>query len=346
MANGVIRVGLIGAGFNTRYRHIPGFQSIDGVEVVAVANRTRQSGQRIADEFNISTVYDDWRTLLEDDSIDAVCIGTWPYMHRTLTLAALEKDKHVLCEARMATNAQEAHDMLNAAKAKPRLVTQIVPAPTTFKVDNLVKGLLAEGYLGKLLAIEIQGLSAGGFIDYDSPLHWRHDRDLSGYNTLSIGIWFETLIRWVGRATQVMAMTQVCVPQRKDANGQLTSITIPDHVDIICQLSNGAQAHLRASAVTGLSPGDEIWLYGTEGTLYLDPDLNVYGGRRGDQQLSLIPNPPEQQYDWRVEAEFIGAIRGEEPIVHNPFEVGVHYMEWTEAVTRSAQTGRAISLPL
>ena len=189
-------------------------------------------------------------------------------------------------------------------------------------------------------------MSAGGFIDYDSPLHWRHDRDLSGYNTLNIGIWYETLLRWVGRATKVMAMTQINVPQRKDASGQSRSITIPDHVDILCQLANGAQAHIRSSAVTGLPQGDEIWLYGTEGTLYVDPQLDVYGGRRGDNQLSLIPNPPEQQYDWRVEAEFIGAIRGEEPIVHTPFEAGVHYMEWTEAVARSAQTGRAVSLPL
>jgi hypothetical protein len=29
-----------------------------------------------------------------------------------------------------------------------------------------------------------------------------------------------------------------------------------------------------------------------------------------------------------------------------PFETGVHYMEWTEAVIRSAQTGQAIYLPL
>ena len=215
MTDGAIKVGIIGAGFNCRYRHIPGFQEIDGVEVVAVANRSRESGQKVADEFNIPTVYGDWRALLEDDGIDAVCIGTWPYMHRTLTLASLEKDKHVLCEARMAVNAQEAHDMLDAAKAKPALVTQIVPAPTTFKVDNLVKGLLADGYLGRLLTVEVQGLSAGGFIDHDSPLHWRHDRDLSGYNTLNIGIWYETLLRWVGRATKVMAMTQVNVAQRR-----------------------------------------------------------------------------------------------------------------------------------
>jgi hypothetical protein len=78
----------------------------------------------------------------------------------------------------------------------------------------------------------------------------------------------------------------------------------------------------------------------------LDGKLNVYGGKRGDSELLEIANPPEKQYSWRVEAEFIGAIRGEELVTHTPFSVGVHYMEWTEAVTRSAQTGRAISLPL
>ena len=59
-------------------------------------------GRVVADQFNIPTVYDSWQELLEDESINAVCIGTWPYMHRTLTIAALEAGKHVLTEARMA----------------------------------------------------------------------------------------------------------------------------------------------------------------------------------------------------------------------------------------------------
>ena len=345
MADDAIRIGLIGAGLNTRERHIPGFQNQDGVEIAAVANRTRESGRRVADQFNIPRVYDDWRELLEDDSINAVCIGTWPHMHRTLTLAALEQDKHVLCEARMASNAREAHDMLIAAQARPHLTTQIVPSPLTFKVDNLLRQMVSDGYLGDLLAVEIQALGPD-FIDFDSPLHWRNDRDLSGYNILGMGIWYEAMIRWVGRATKVMAMTQVNVSHRQNEQGQRVGITVPDHVDILCQMANGAQAHLRCSAVTGLSPGNEVWLYGSDGTLRLDQRFNVYGGRRGDQQLSEIPNPPEKQYAWRVEEEFVGAIRGQEPVIHTSFDVGVHYMEWTEAVTRSAQTGQAISLPL
>jgi len=47
-----------------------------------------------------------------------------------------------------------------------------------------------------------------------------------------------------------------------------------------------------------------------------------------------------------VEEQFTNAIRGTEQVDMVPFETGVHYMEWTEAVIRSSQTGRAISLPL
>ena len=345
MANESIRLGLIGAGRNTRDRHIPGFLKVEGVELAAVANRSRESGQRVADSFNIETVYDNWKDLLDDPSIDAVCIGTWPYMHRNLTLAALAQGKHVLTEARMAANAQEAREMLEASRNNPDLVTQIVPGPSTFKIDNLMRQLVGDGYLGDLLAVEAQVLTSN-FVDAGAPLHWRHNRTFSGYNIMNMGIWYECMIRWTGPATRVMAMSKVNVPGRFDEDGSYQAVTIPDHVDILMEFANGAQGHMRVSAVTGLAPGAEAWLYGSQGTVHVDPQLNVFGGQRGDSQLSEIENPPENQYAWRVEEEFISAIRGQEQITHTPFDVGLHYMEFTEAVTRSAQTGQAVALPL
>ena len=56
-----LRIGIVGAGENTRTRHIPGFQKIEGVEVVAVCNRSRVSGQKVADEFGIPAVHEDWK---------------------------------------------------------------------------------------------------------------------------------------------------------------------------------------------------------------------------------------------------------------------------------------------
>jgi predicted dehydrogenase len=345
MAGEDIRVGLIGAGGNVRNRHLPGFRKVKGVAIVGVVNRSRESSQRVADQFDIPRVYDTWQQLLDDDEINAICIGTWPYMHRPVTLAALGRGKHVLTEARMASTAQEARDMLAASRTHAQLVCQLTPTSTTYRIDNVLKRLIGDGFLGELLSVELQYLQTG-FADQGGELHWRHDWDLSGYNTLNIGAAYESMMRWVGRGTRVMAMSKIHVPYRRKANGALTSVSIPDHVDILYELANGAQVHMRMSATTGLSTGNQIWFYGTEGTIHVDRQQKIFAGRRGDQQLSEVPNPPEAQAYYRVEEEFTNAIRGTEEITMVPFETGVHYMEWTEAVIRSAQTGQAIYLPL
>ncbi|SVA00435.1 uncharacterized protein METZ01_LOCUS53289 [marine metagenome] len=345
MAEETIRIGLIGAGGNVRNRHIPGFQQVAGLEIAAVANRSLESGRSVADQFNISQVYSGWQELLEDDSIDAVCIGTWPYMHRTLTLAALEKGKHVLTEARMASTAQGARDMLTAAQEHPNLVCQLTPTSTTYKIDNLLKKMIADGYLGEVLSVEVQALQ-NRFADFGGNLHWRHDWKVSGYNTLNIGASYESMMRWLGRGNRVMAMSKVHVPYRTDERGETVSVSIPDHVNILYELANGAQVHMRMSATTGLSTGNQIWIYGTEGTIHIDQQQNVFAGHRGDSELTEVPNPTEQQAYYRVEEQFTNAIRGTEQVDMVPFETGVHYMEWTEAVARSAQTGQAVYLPL
>jgi len=345
MAEEEIRVGLIGAGGNVRNRHIPGFRKVEGVQLMGVVNRSRESSHRVAEQFNIPRMYDHWQELLEDDAINAVCIGTWPYMHRALTLAALEKGKHVLTEARMASTAQEARDMLAASRSRPHLVCQLTPTSTTYRIDRVLQRLISEGFLGELLSIEYQALQ-NRFADLGGPLHWRHDWKLSGYNTLNIGAAYESMMRWVGRGNRVIAMAKIHVPYRRNERGTLTSVSIPDHVDILYELANNAQVHMRMSATTGLSTGTQIWFYGTEGTIHVDQQQHIFAGRRGDTQLTEVPNPPEQQAYYRVEEEFTNAIRGKEEITMVPFEMGVHYMEWTEAVIRSAQTGQAIYLPL
>ena len=145
-----IRVGFIGAGGNTRLHHIPKLKAQPGVELVAVANRTKESGERVAREFGIARVHGDWREIVQAKDVDAVCIGTWPYTHCEMTLAALAAGKHVLCEARMAMNAAEGRRMLDAARRAPSLVSQLVPAPHTLEVDPTIQRLLAEGYLGEV----------------------------------------------------------------------------------------------------------------------------------------------------------------------------------------------------
>jgi predicted dehydrogenase len=339
-----IRIGIVGAGANTRSRHIPNLKAQAGVEIVSVCNRSLESSEKVAAGFKIPQVHRHWPKLVESPGLDAVVIGTWPYLHCPVTLDALAAGKHVLTEARMAMNVAEAHLMLQAARQNPHLVAQVVPSPYTLKIDATVRNLLAEGFLGELQTIEVRANSSS-FADRVSVLHWRQDRDLCGLNILGMGIWYEAVMRWVGEAKTVMAMTRVSVKQRKDGQGQLRSISVPDHVDIIAAMVCGAQARFQFSAVTGLAPGPEVWLFGSEGTLrYEATSERLWGGKQGDSSLKEIAIHPELAGGWRVEEEFINSIRGTEKVKFTTFEDGLKYMQFTEAVSGSAMAGVTVSV--
>jgi predicted dehydrogenase len=344
-AGDAIRVGLIGAGANVQDVQIPGLRRMPGVEIVAVANRSLASSRSVADAFGIPRAYAHWGELLDEGDVDAVLIGTWPYMHRTLTLEALDHGKHVLCQARMANDAAEARAMLDASLRHPDLVCQLVPTSTSYSLDNVLQRLIADGILGELLSVEIQRVGRS-FPDFGGELDWRHDIEYSGVNALNLGSTYESMMRWVGRATRVMAMAKTHVPFRRDASGQPRSVHIPDHFDILYELPNDAQVHMRMSETTGLAAGNHTWLHGSEGTIHVDARQAIFAGGRGDRELAPVPNPPEGQASYRVEEEFIRAIRGLEEVTQLPFAAGVHYMEWTEAVLQSARTGEAVHLPL
>src|SRR5438094_945412 len=229
MSERPIRVGFVGAGRNTRSRHIPGLSKAPGVELVAVANRSRESGERVAKEFGIRRVEGDWHDVVRAPDVDAVCIGTWPYTHCEMTVAALAAGKHVLCEARMAMKAAEGRRMLEASRKAPHLVAQLVPSPPTLEVDSTLTALLADGYVGDVLAVE-----------------------------------------------------------------------------------------LRAKRLSG--------------------------ARRGDKELREIPIPAERRIGWRVEEEFVNAVRGREKVALTTFDDGVRYMEFTDAVAQSLAQGRSVDV--
>ena len=109
---------------------------------------------------------------------------------------------------------------------------------------------------------------------------------------------------------------------RKDADGVMRPIRIPQHIDIVAAMSIGAQLHLQVSTVAGLVDGPEAFIFGSTGTLRF-ANNSLYGGQKEDDALNEIPIPAEEEGGWRVEEEFISAIRGNEVITHTNFEDGV-----------------------
>ncbi len=345
-----IRVGVIGAGANTRSKHIPGLRTQDSVEIVGVANRSEESSRKVAKELDIPKAYADWTAIVADPDIDAVCIGTWPYMHAQMTIAALDAGKHVLCEARMAMNSREAHAMLAASRRNPSRIAQIVPAPGTLPVDRTIMDTIADGTIGNVTAVDVRVFTSD-YPDPASPLHWRHNRDFSGNNIMSLGIWYESVMRWVGPAASAVAIGQVVVRHRRDASGARVPISVPDHIDVTGYLQQGGQYRLAVSSVIGHAPNrSEAYIFGDKGTLaYVTPlegESQLLIAKRGGGGLAPLAIDPAKRGAWRVEEEFINAIRGREPVTHTDFVTGTKYMEWTDAVAQSMRERREIMLPL
>ncbi len=248
----------------------------------------------------------------------------------------------------MARNASEADQMLQASRQHSELVAQIVPSPFGLVHESYLRTLIEDGYLGDFRELVVIG-ATDAFWDYTKPLHWRQDAQISGFNTLSLGIIHETAMRWSPPTTRVFAQATTFEPTRPAATGvEQLDVTVPDSLQVLTELEGGGRGIYHISGIDLFGPGHQIHLYGSRGTIKVkfNDGEQILVGRVGDEALKPLEIPVEQQDGWRVEAEFIGAIRGEEPVRLTDFESGVRYMQFTEAVHRSIASNAPVDLPL
>ncbi len=337
MANATLRIGIVGAGANTRARHLPLLQKIPGVRIVMVANRTAQSSQAVAKEFGIPGVARHWREVVAAPDVDAVVIGTWPYLHAEATCAALANGKHVLTEARMASHLAQAETMFAAAKARPHLVAQIVPAPMSLDFDAVIAAHLPT--IGTLREVCVTH-TGGQFADATAPLGWRQEFALSGVNTLMLGINYEMVLRWLGEdPVWVQADAAVFTKRRRRPEGGEGDVEIPESVSVLGRYSGGARLVMHFSGVELGQPRHEIRLNGERGALRFDLGAQkLWLAPLGGAEVAIEP-AAEQRRGWRVEEDFVASIRDGAPVRLTDFATGVRYMRLTDAVWRSWSDG-------
>jgi predicted dehydrogenase len=338
-----VRIGIIGAGGIVRQRHLPGLAAIDGVTVGAVANRTRESGEKVAKDFGIPDVHTDWRELVGRDDLDAVLIGTWPYMHKQLSIAALEAGKHVFCQARMAMDLDEARAMLAAADANPQLVNMICPPPHRMPWEPYIRRVLGSGELGELREARLVSINGSNL----GPLSWREQIEYSGRQFLAAGIWAETLNAWLGQYETLAAELATPIATKPGPDGEPYRIDIPQVAAIHGVLDSGVFISEHHSGVNPHDPQDRLEIIGSDGALRIDAMQQV-ARAKGDGAFEPVEVSEELQRPWQVEADFINAVRramdGAPPQdrpVSPDFAEGLAYMRKIEAVHVAALQGQA-----
>lgn len=210
-----IGIGIVGAGF-ARTTQIPGFLNCQSASVVAITSRHRENAERVAREFGIASVANDWRELVEREDVDLVSIVTPPAMHMEITLAALARGKHVLCEKPMAMNANEAKQMTEQARQSG--VMALIDHELRFlSTRRKMRAMLAEGAIGMVRHCNYVFRS-----DYRGVLErawdWWSDERMGGGTLGAIGSHVVDSFRWMlsTEVSEVCGMLSTHVAERPE----------------------------------------------------------------------------------------------------------------------------------
>ena len=334
-----VGIGFVGLGSISRDKHVPGFRAIPGVELAAVSASSDSSARRTAADLGIPHAHADWRAVIDDPTVDAVVVGAWPDLHAPVVVAALDAGKHVLTQARMAMDADEAVTMVRASRARPDRVAMVVPSPMSLGADAAIVRLLADGTLGSVRMA--RAVYSGGVVGSDP---WRRLRRYSGNNTMSLGIQYEAFLRWLPAATTVSAVATITIPTMPDpAGGAPIAVDVPDHLVVAAQLPGPVILTMELAAERRAEP-NAAYLYGTQRTLRLDWDTGALDIAAPGEPWTPVVIRPGEAGGWRVEADFVDAIRLGTPVARTDFATGVRYMAFTDAVVEAARTGARVTV--
>ncbi|CAN5875312.1 Gfo/Idh/MocA family oxidoreductase [soil metagenome] len=119
-----VRIGVIGLGImGEQYTRI--YSAHPLAEVIAVCNRSQPRLDEIGDKYGVKARFTNYEDLLNDKSVDAVCVATPDYAHYEPVKAALEAEKHILCEKPFTTELNEADELLNLSRSRPQQKLQV-----------------------------------------------------------------------------------------------------------------------------------------------------------------------------------------------------------------------------
>ncbi|SAK72447.1 oxidoreductase domain-containing protein [Caballeronia catudaia] len=237
--------------------------------MVVVADVSEVDAQQAAKHFGFERATTDWRTLLDDPSVQVVSITTPCSLHREMALAAISAGKHVHCEKPIAPSAADAFEMMNAAEAS-KVVTQVGYNYIKNPVLKLAREMIASGELGEITSF--RGVHAEDYMaDPDITYGWRVDPQNGAGALAEIGNHIVGMSRFLlGSVTQVNAQLETVNKTRPVAPGssERREVKVDDIARLMVTFERGCSGSIEANwAATGRKMQLEFEVYGTKGAL-------------------------------------------------------------------------------
>jgi predicted dehydrogenase len=367
-----LRVALIGNGFmgaahSQAWRVAPRFFDLPlRPEMAVLVGRDAARAADAAERWGWAESSHDWRSVVARDDIDVVDIVTPGDSHAEIACAALAAGKHVICEKPLANSVDEARAMADSARAAAAHGILAMVGFTYRRVPavTLARDLVAQGHVGTIRQVTAS-YHQDWLVDPQSPFTWRLDKSLAGSGALGdIGAHAIDLAQFVTghTITSVSGTIETLVPERPDAQGRPSVVTVDDRAVFAGRLDDGVLGSFEVSRMsTGRKNSLRLEVAGTLGALSFDlEDLNslqffdatVDASRRGFSKI--VVTEPEHPY---IEAwwpaghmlgyehgfshqvrDFVHAVAaGEQP--RPSFDDGLQVQQVLDAVERSSGAG-------
>lgn len=275
-----VRFGIIGCGVVSP-THAAALNGIEDVQLAAAADTSQDRLDEFTAEFGIPDSYTDYRRLLDDPSIDAVCVCSPHFLHAPMAIEAAEAGKHVLVEKPMATTLKDADKLIQTCEERGVLLGAVLQ----HRFDPAaiyVKRLIDEGLLG---TVTLASVSVRWFrgADYYDPNSWRGSKEKAGGGVLiNQAIHALDVLCWTMGG--VVGATGYCAARAYD-------IEVEDTAAAALRFANGALGVVEASTAASPQTEERIEISGTLGTVVIEGE-RVF--TRGLENAPPLPTMEEE----------------------------------------------------
>lgn len=348
------RIGIIGLGQIANSGHLPKYEELGEVELVAACDIDVPKLDRVSEKYNIPNKYVDFRKLLERDDLDAVDVCLHNNLHAPVTIAALRAGKHVYCEKPIAGSYADGKAMLDAAKETGKML-HIQLGMLYGKEPKAAKKLIDSGALGDIYHVRSTGYRRRGrpFVDgYGSENFVKKDVAAGGA-LFDMGIYHISQLLYLIGLPKVKSISGKVYQELDMDEGRRKSsgYSVEELGMGFVRFENELTMDIIESWAVNMNEFESSSIFGSKGGIRLNPfsyhttfcDMEMNStfelGSAETRWHSL--NPDESIYDSSVR-HWVAVLQGRVPLLPTA-ELALETMLIQEGIYVSSASGREVT---
>ena len=346
-----LRAGIIGCGVIAP-THAEAFSELPDVELVWACDLDITRAKQLAGTYGIANMSKSYHEVLGSSDVDIISVCTDHASHAPIVVAALEANKHVLCEKALAASAEGLDQMLAAHAKRSELVFSGVFQHRFDAANQYIKHLIERGTFGTMLSANLR-MYCKRTDEYYQADDWRGTWAQEGGGVMiNQALHFVDLLSWLtGRVASVCGAYAIRTHE--------AAIETEDTVVASLKFESGILGSIEATSSSAESWHPAFSINGSEGWLemcngkpsnlsFTDKELEeqIRAGLVGCHDLPGVKTRKSYYgtgHTAQIE-DFIAAVREERPPFVSALQAA-HAVDVVLAIYRSQNDGIWVDLP-